>query len=423
MTAPANQDRAVHAVLGDAQFRLLFAGTTLGMLAFGMMQVAQGVVAFDLTGRNGAVGLVYLGQGVSMLVLGPVGGTLSDRVSKKRLLAATQVAIGATFALIAALIAADRLTIALLAGAALVLGCMYAVMLPARQAWVGDLLDGPDLARGVALQQLMVNATRIVGPLLAGALIAAPVGAAGAYAVMGGLFAAVAVVLAAMAPTPPRPRAGRASVRADLAAGFRYLWHAPDLRLLALVFVGVVLSGFSYQTLMPGYLEHALGHPAGHLGLLFGATAAGGIVATLALAARHVRDPLAAMLACGGALAAALALLALAPGFEAALVVGAAVGAASSGFQMLNNVNLMARADPDYFGRVMAVSMMAFGVNSIVAYPVGALADRIGERTALAGLAGACLVVVAAGVGALRALPTRGPTRPAAETGTPARRG
>ncbi len=231
------------------------------MLAFGMMQVVQGVVAFELTGKNSAVGFVFLGQGISMLILSPVGGTLSDRISKKRLLASAQFLIGAMFALIAVLIATGLITILILAGASLVLGCMYSIMGPTRQAWVGDLLQGDALARGVALQQLMMNSTRIIGPLLAGLLIATGgVGTAGTYFVMAALFAAVVAVLLQMAPSPPRPRANRTSVTTDLGQGFRYIWTDRDVRMLAVVFVGIVLSGFSYQAIMPGYLENTLGH-------------------------------------------------------------------------------------------------------------------------------------------------------------------
>lgn len=395
------------AVLRNTQYRLLFVGTTLTMLAFGMMQVVQGVVAFDLTGKNSAVGFVFLGQGISMLILSPIGGALSDRFSKKRLLTGAQFVIGSMFGLIGLLIATGWITIYLLAAVSLVLGCMYSVMGPTRQAWTGDLLEGPDLARGVALQQLMMNTTRIVGPIIAGALIAAEaIGTAGTYFTMAALFVGVVVVLALMAPTPPRPRAVRTSVRADLAEGFAYIWRTPDVRLLALVFVSVVLSGFSYQTIMPGYLENTLHHPASHLGLLFGATATGGIIVTLVLAARQIRQAAAVMLAFGAALSLTIALLAVAPGFEAALVVGALIGASSSGFQMLNNVTLMQRTEPRYFGRVMAMTMMAFGVNSIVAYPIGAIADVIGERATLAGLATLCLTAVAAGAMALRAIPS-----------------
>lgn len=390
-------------VLKNRQYLLLSIGTTLAMLAFGMMQVAQGVVAFDLTGKNGSVGFVFLGQGISMLLLSPVGGTLSDRVSKKKLLTSAQFVIGLMFGLIAVLIATDVITILMLAGASLVLGCMYSMMGPTRQAWIGDLLEGPDLSKGVALQQLSMNTTRIVGPLIAGLLVGwSLVGTAGTYAVMAVLFGAVVITLLQMQASPPRVRTSHTSVRTDLSEGFSYIWHDKDVRLLACVFVGVVLAGFTYQTIMPGYLENTLGRPASQLGVIYGATAIGGIIVTLALASRRMSNPLGMMLFFGACMAASLGLLAIAPEFWSALLVAAFVGASSSGFQMLNNVNLMERADPQYFGRVMSVTMMAFGFNSIISFPVGLIADRVGERATLGGLGVATISVVLVGVIALR---------------------
>lgn len=393
------------AVLHHPQYRLLFIGTTLSMLAFGMMQVVQGVVAFQLTGQNGAVGFVMLGSGISMLTLGPLGGTLSDRYSKKKLLQFTQVVIGAGYGLVGVMIVTDTLTIPLLAASTLVMGSMFAVMGPTRQAWIGDILRGPLLANGIALNQLMMNATRIIGPLIAGALIATEaVGAAGTYFTMAALFAGVVLVLSLMEPTPPAPRLERTSVRADLSEGFNYIRRTDDVRLLTLMFFGVVLSGFSYQTLMPGYLENELGHPSSHLGFLFGTTALGGIATTLVLASRRPQHTSTLQLSFAGGLAGSLMLLAFAPGFGAALLVAALVGAASSGFQMLNNVNLMERADKQYFGRVMAVTMMAFGLNSVVAYPIGEFADAFGERLTLGVLACGCTAITVLGWFAFRSV-------------------
>src|SRR5215211_126767 len=119
MAMPGAGSQNPLAVLGNRQYRLLFIGNALSMLAFGMMQVAQGVVAFDLTGKNSAVGFVFLGQGISMLFLSPIGGTLSDRISKKRLLTTAQFVIGAIFGAIAVLIATGAITILFLAGATL----------------------------------------------------------------------------------------------------------------------------------------------------------------------------------------------------------------------------------------------------------------------------------------------------------------
>jgi predicted MFS family arabinose efflux permease len=258
------------------------------------------------------------------------------------------------------------------------------------------------MQKGVALQQLMMNATRIVGPLVAGALIATAAGTSGTYFVMAGLFGAVVLTLMLMEPTPPRPRETHTSITADLVEGFRYIWHTPDVRLLAFVFVGVVLSAFTYMTLLPGYLVNSLDVPSTRLGFIFTTTAIGGIVVNLVMAARPVRNGVPVMLAFGAALSVSLGLLAIAPTFTAALIVAALLGASSSGFQMLNNVNLMERTDSAYLGRVMAVTMMAFGVNSIASYPVGLTADAIGERAMLGGLACGCMLVVAAGVVTLR---------------------
>ena len=369
------------------------------MVAFGMMNVVQGVVAFHLTGKNSAVGFVSLGQGIAMLFLSPVGGALSDRVSKRRLLLLAQGAIGIMFGVIAVLIFTGALTIWILAFCTLILGCMFAMMGPTRQAWIGDLLTGPELTHGVALQQLMMNATRIVGPLLAGALLAVSfIGTGGVYVAMAATFALVVSVLALMQPTPPVPKPVPTSIVGDLREGLRYIASNPEVRLLTLVFGGVVLSGFSYQTVMPGFLENELHHPASQLGLLYGTTAVGGIITTLFIATHQPAKPERLMLAFGGALSVSLLLLSVAPSFAVALVVASLVGASSSGFQMLNNVTLMKRTSPQFFGRVMAVTMMAFGLNAIVAYPVGAIADQVGERPTLAGIAAISMVVVVFGV-------------------------
>jgi hypothetical protein len=169
------------------------------------------------------------------------------------------------------------------------------------------------------------------------------------------------------------------------------------------VFTGVLLSAYSYQSLMPGYLENELGHPASRVGLIYGVSAAGGVAASLAVAmGSRSADPVRQMFLFGGALGGSVILLALAPGLAAALGVAMAVGAASSGFQVLNNITLMERSRPDFFGRVMSVSMVAWGLNFAVAYPIGALADHVGERAMLGGLGLACMACVAAGLVAAR---------------------
>ncbi len=361
------------------------------MLGFGMMQVVQSVLAFDLTGKNSSVGFVAMGMGIPMLLLGPIGGALSDRLSKRMLLMFGQTAIGLVFFFVGLLTVLDQITIWLLAGLSLVLGSTFALLMPARQAWMGDMLHGPALSNGVALQQLSMNATRIVGPLAAGVLLSiAVIDIGGTYLIMSTFFLVSLGLLFVMAPTRRRVDDSETSVLGDVRIGARYIWDAPDIRLMVLMFGGVVLTAFSYQQLMPGLLENELGQDAGMVGVLFGATAVGGIALTLFLTHRGLgTDVTRLMFACGAALAGAIVLLALAPTFPLALGAAVLVGATSSGFQMCNQVNLMQRTDPAFFGRVMSLVMTAFGLQMIVGFPAGALADQIGERATLS-LLGLC---------------------------------
>lgn len=394
-TAPAKSESA----LANPQFRLLFIGNVVVMLGFGMMQVLQGVLAFDLTGKNSSVGFVAMGMGLPMLLLGPLGGALSDRMSKRMLLMFGQGGVGLVFLVIGLLTALDIITIWVLAGLTLSMGCAMALLMPARQAWVGDLLQGPALTHGIALQQLSMNGTRIVGPIVAGGLVAVPfLDVGGAYIAMAGLFIVAMGLLFLMEPTRGRSDKATTSVFGDLMLGLRYTWRTKDVRLLMLTFGGVVLTAFTYVQLMPGFLENQLDTDTKWVAVLFVATALGGIGITIFLTRNANRfDPSKLMFGSGLALAASVVLLAVSPTLPLALGASALVGAASSGFQMGNQVNLMQKTDPAFFGRVMSLVMTAFGSQMIAGFPAGALADAVGERITLSILAGCCLAVVTAG--------------------------
>ncbi len=377
--------------MANPQYRLLFWGNVVTMLGFGMMQVVQGVLAFDLTGKNSSVGFVAMGMGIPMLLLGPIGGALSDRLSKRMLLMFGQTAIGLVFFVVGVLTVLDQINIWILASLTLLLGSTFAILMPARQAWLGDMLQGPALTNGVALQQLAMNGTRIVGPLAAGGMISlAAIGIGGTYMVMSTFFAVSLFLLFLMRPTRARRDEVNTSVFDDIKVGARYVWGNAEVRLLMLMFAGVVLTAFSYQQLMPGLLENQLGQPANRVGVVYGATAIGGIALTLFLTRKGLgTDATRLMFACGAAVAASVILLAFAPTFPLALGAAVLVGAASSGFQMCNQVNLMQRTDPAFFGRVMSLTMTAFGLQMIMGFPAGALADQVGERGTLA-LLGLC---------------------------------
>ncbi|MGH2610268.1 MAG: MFS transporter, partial [Tepidiformaceae bacterium] len=183
--------------LRNRHYRVLWIGTTISFLAFMMSSIVQAVVAFDLTGKNGAVGFVALGMGVATIVVAPFGGVIADRVSKRKMLLIGQTVIGLNFAAVGVLVVTDQINILFLAASTFVLGTVFSFIAPARQAWIGELVNTEELPNAIALQQLGMTATRIGGPFIAAGLIALPFsGTGGTYLFMGGLFAVVVATLA-----------------------------------------------------------------------------------------------------------------------------------------------------------------------------------------------------------------------------------
>lgn len=383
--------------LSHGHYRILWIGTTLSFLAFSMQNVAQGVVAFNITGKNGDVGAVSLGMGLATIATAPFGGVIADRVSRRKLLLIGQTTIGFTFFLIGLLIVVDRINIPWLIASTFVMGMVFSFIAPARQAWVGEFLKGPALTNGIALQQIAMTGTRIVGPWMAVALIAAPaIGSGGAYLFMGGLFVLVVATLARL-PTSVPSSVGRGSPMADLKLGFEHVRSRPRLAILSISFIGVVITGFSYQVLLPGYVHNELGRSTKDIGFMFGIAGAAGLVGTIAVTnMASSRHAFAVLLGSGAILGVSLVLLSGAQSFGQVLLVMCLAGAGQSMFQMLNNSLVMQESDPAYYGRVMSLTMLAWGFNSLAGYPLGELADGIGERPTLAIMGAGVFMVLAA---------------------------
>ena len=350
-----------------------------------MSNVAQGVVAFEITGKNGQVGIVALGQGLATIVTAPFGGVIADRVSKRVLLLIGQTLICANFTLLGVTIFTGHITVPLLFGSTFVMGLVFSFIAPARQAWIGELLHGPKLTNGIALQQVAMTATRIVGPWLAVALVAIPgIGTGGTYVAMGVLIFVVVATLAQLPRSIPAPKATKTSALRDLKLGIEHVAQRPRLALLAASFLLVVMLGFSYNVLLPGYLHNELGRSTKDMGWMLGIAGIAGLIATI-LVANHAGSKHAWKMLLGGALTLGigLMLLSIAGTFFQVMLVMFIVGAGSSIFQMLNNALIMQESDPAYYGRVMSLTMLAWGFNSLAGYPIGLFADASGERAAL----------------------------------------
>lgn len=390
--------RSTFAALSFRDYRVLWLGTAMAFLVFQMQWIAQSVVAFDLTGKNGAVGFVGLGMGLATITISPFGGVVADRVSKRKLLLLGQSTMGSIFLIVGVLILTDQISIILLAASTFIMGGVFSFVGPARQAWVGELLPPNRVANGMALTQVGMTGTRIVGPMLAGVLIAVPfMGTGGVYLIMGALMIVVVATLARLPASRQRdPSIPQKSVLGDLAMGIRHVRERPRLQLLVFGFVLVVMAGFSHNVLLPGFLEHELATKPERLWVFLMVSAVTGLGVTIGLAGiADTKWAWPAMLLGGVVLGGSLILLATSSSFFVACLVMLPLGAGMSTFMMLNNALAMRESQPAYYGRVMALTMLAWGFNGLVGLPVGLLADAVGERETLAIMGGLVIAIVA----------------------------
>jgi MFS family permease len=381
-------------------YRVIWLGTILAFVAFNMAMTAQGVVAYDLTGSNRAVGSVVFGQGVAMLILNPFGGAIADRFSKRLLILIAQVVIGSVMLATAILIATDNISILFLAAGAFIVGSMFSFLGPTRMSLLGEIVTGERIGNAMALIQVGGNFARIGGPFVAGALLAwSVVGSAGTYFLIASIFILVIATLYGIPDSPPRANRNQTNVLQDVRSGFRYLASQPRLLHSVVSFHLVTILGLSYIVLMPGFAKDVLDAGTAGLGILFGVAAAGGFIMSVIVASLADSRRAPALLTVSSfALGIGLILTSLAPTFGVAIVVMIFVGASSSAFQTLNNAIALKRSSQEYLGRVTGLMFLAWGLMSLTGLPVGFLADLAGERAMFAalGIALCCAVLALA---------------------------
>ncbi|MDA1240478.1 MAG: MFS transporter [Chloroflexi bacterium] len=386
--------RGSFAALSIRNFAILWWGSLGTFTAFFMSTIVQAIVAFDLTGRNGAVGLVLLGQGIAMTVLGPVGGAVADRAPKRLVSSVAQAVVTVVFAVTGLLLALDRIELYHLVVGSFFIGTSFAFMGPARQAWVVDLVQVDLRANAVALSQVALNAARVWAPALGGVLVAtAYVGAAGAYFLMAALYGVTLLSLLLLPPSVPPTPSGR-SILHDMVAGFSYAYGHPKLRWMLLLFFSIIVLGLSSTTVYAGLLQNALNEDIEKIGILGTVNAVGGLIASLGVAS-IAGSPRATTVYAAGALLSGVALvgLGIAPTYVLVMVPMFLLGLGMGMFQTLNSAVIIMESDPAYYGRVISLTGLAFAGFMLAGLPVGLFADAFGERATLAGLGVLTLII------------------------------
>ena len=393
---PGETGRFAHTVraLRHRNFRLFFAGQTISLVGTWMVRIATSWLVYRLTGSALLLGVVgFVGQ-IPSFFLAPFAGVWIDRVDRRKLLVWTQALLGAQSLTIAWLILAHRINMAEIVALSVLQGVVNAFEMPARQSFVVQMVEGKrDLGNAIAINSSMVNLARLIGPALAGFIIAAG-GEAPCFLIDGISYLAVIASLLMMRVAPFERTRSTSSMLTQLAEGWTYVSRFAPVRDILLLFGVVSLMGIPFLVLMPIFATQVLHGDSHTLGYLMGASGLGALVAALNLAARKSVRGLTRVIPFAGLLF-ALALIGF--GFSHWLPLSLLLMALTGGGMMTvmasSNTVIQTLVSEEKRGRVMSYYTVAFvGMGPFGSLLAGELAHRFGAPHAVV-ITGTCVLV------------------------------
>ncbi len=399
--------------LRSHNFRLFFVGQIISQTGTWMQMVAIGLLVLDLTDSGVAVGLVTAAQFLPILVLGAWGGVLADRRDRHHLLLimnAIGAAVALSFAVLVLTDAHQLWSIYVLTFAA---GTVTALENPTRRAFVTDLVPDIDVPNAVGLNSTLMTGSRVVGPAVAGALIAGP-GIGWCFAVNAVSYLPQLWLFARMNRAAFRPSDRVAKAKGQLREGLRYVWGQPDLRLPLLLVTAVGTLAFNFSVILPLFATRDLDGGPATFTTLFSIMSIGSVLGALAIA-RRTHATTAFLSRCTVALGVSMTFLAIAPVTALAYLAVIPVGITSVMVISGSNAVVQLGTDPAMRGRVLALLAVVFLGSTPVGGPItGWISEEFGARWAL-GLGAA--TALTAGLLTLRALRSRPTTERVRSTG------
>lgn len=383
--------------LDSRNYRIYFAGQLISLAGTWMQQIAMVWLAYRLSGSAFVLGAVGFASQIPILVFSALGGVVTDRFDKRRLLLATQ-ALSMTQALLLALLAwLGEATVTHLIMLAFGLGLINALDVPTRQAIAVQLVDDKaDLPNAIALNSFLMNAARFVGPTLAGFVVAL-VGEALCFLINAASYLAVLLALLAIRLPVEHARPDTPPPLQALREGLAYAARNRGIRSSLLLIACISFLAAPYVVLMPMFAKEIFNGDARLFGLLVGCAGAGSLVGSLYLAGRADTAGLQGLVSLAAPLVGvALGVFALSPGLWLAMPALVGLGMFIIVVVAGSNTLIQTRVDNAFRGRVMALFTMAFlGVAPLGSFTVGSLAHAFGVRPTLAACA---LLTVLAGV-------------------------
>jgi len=378
-------------------YRLFWIGQLISLTGTWMQGTAQAWLVLQLTQSPLALGVVTTFQTLPIMALSLFGGAIADRLPKYRLVLGTQTIALLQAVIFGVLVATDTLQLWHIYGLALVLGVINAIDTPTRQSFVVELVGRDDLPSAIALNSILFNSARIVGPVLAGLLIS-QLGIAPAFYINAASFLGVITALLLMDRSTFRPKPPRAttSILRGVWEGLTYAWRTPSVLLILIVVACIGTFGYNFNVVLPLLAGFVLHTDATGFGLLSACLGAGSLLGALTTAYTKVVT-MRRLLLGAGIFSLVFAALAVSPFFGLSALLLVALGFAGITFATSANTLLQLTVPDALRGRVMSLYILLFaGSTPIGGMLIGVLSTTIGVSATLALCAGLCLIGVLA---------------------------
>jgi len=387
-------DRSGFASLRHRNFRYYLAGQSISQAGTWMQTVAMGWLVLKLTGSGGLLGLVTAAQFLPVLILGPIAGAISDRRSRWHMLQTTQVLAGLLAGLLGVLVATDSIRVWSLFVLAALIGTVNSFDTPVRSAFMYEIVGPDDITGAVGVGSTANNVSRIVGPALAG-LVIATLGIAACFFANSFSFLACIVTFLLMRRAEFEPKPESKGSKGQVRAGFRVVWIDPRLRTPMLMTLVIGTLAYENQIALPLMAKFTFGGNAGSYGFLSSALGVGSVVGGVLVArsgrATHRRLGIAALFL-GGTMLIASAM----PTMLTMVLALVFVGAGSVAFITMTSATLQLTTPAEMRGRVLSLYVTAIiGTTPIGGPLIGWIGEVVGPRaTYVVGGLG-CIVTVA----------------------------
>ena len=378
-------------------FQLFFGGQLISLIGSWMQNVAQAWLVYRLTGSSVLLGLVSFSGQIPVFLMAPLGGIVADRFRRHRVVLGTQTASMLLAFVLAALTLTGAVRIWHIFVLSALLGLVNAFDIPARQAFFVEMVGRDDLINAIALNSSMFNASRVVGPAVAGILVAS-IGEGWCFFANAVSYIAVIAGLLSMTVEAHKPVKRPGSPLTDVIEGFRFVIGSAPIHHLMIMLGILSVTGMPYAVLMPIFAGQILHGGAKALGILMGASGVGALAGALLLASRETVKGLGRWVAISaGAFGASLIAFSGSRSFWVSCALLLPVGFAMM-VEMGSSNTLIQTMSPDHLrGRVMSVySMMFMGMAPLGAVLSGVTAARWGAPATVA--AGGVICMAAAAV-------------------------